>query len=149
MAVTPDANRTLRISDGVLKGFEYNGTISPVKSTYYGLYDRYFGFEGKYPFNLSERWKSIPKDLDLNTPFNFVATNDIVGGNSGSAVINKNAEIIGLAFDGNIESLQGNFIYLPTYNRTVAVDSKGMWEAIKKVYKADRLADELKTGKIQ
>ena len=146
-SVTPDANRTLRLSDGVMKGYEYNGTVAPVKSTFYGLYDRYFGFEGKYPFNLSERWKNAQKDVDLNTPFNFVATNDIVGGNSGSAVINKNAEIIGLAFDGNIESLQGNFIYLPTFNRTVAVDSKGMWEAIKKVYKADRLADELKDGK--
>ena len=146
-SVTPDANRTLRISDGVMKGYEYNGTVAPMKSTYYGLYDRYFGFEGKYPFNLSDRWKNAQKDIDLNTPFNFVATNDIVGGNSGSAVINKNAEIIGLAFDGNIESLQGNFIYLPTFNRTVAVDSKGMWEAIKKVYKADRLADELKEGK--
>jgi len=146
-SVTPDANRTLRLSDGVLKGYEYNGTVAPIKSTFYGLYDRYFGFEGKYPFGLSERWKNAQKDIDLNTPFNFVATNDIVGGNSGSAVINKNAEVIGLAFDGNIESLQGNFIYLPTYNRTVAVDSKGMWEAIKKVYKADRLADELKDGK--
>lgn len=148
-SVTPDANRTLRISDGVLKGYEYNGTIAPVKSTYFGLYDKYYGFEGEYPFNLSDRWKTIPKDLDLKTPFDFVSTNDIVGGNSGSAVINKNAEIIGLAFDGNIESLQGNFIYLPTLNRTVAVDSKGMWEAIKKVYKADRLADELKEGKLK
>ena len=148
-SVTPDANRTLRISDGIVKGYEYNGTVAPPKSTYFGLYDRYYGFGGKYPFNLSDRWKKIPTDMDLNTPFNFVATNDIVGGNSGSAVINKNAEIIGLAFDGNIESLQGNFIYLPQYNRTVAVDSKGMWEAIKKVYKADRLADELKDGKMK
>ncbi len=148
-SITPDANRTLRISDGIMKGYDYNGTVAPVKSTYYGLYDRYFGFEGKYPFNLPTRWQTIPKDLDLNTAFNFVATNDIVGGNSGSAVINKNAEIIGLAFDGNIESLQGNFIYLPTFNRTVAVDSKGMYEAIKKVYKYDRLADELKDGKMK
>lgn len=148
-SVTPDANRTLRLSDGVMKGNDYNGTISPVKTTYFGLYDRFYGFEGKYPFNLPERWKTIPKDLDLTTPVNFVATNDIVGGNSGSAVINKNAEVIGLAFDGNIESLQGNFIYLPTFNRTVAVDSKGMYEAIKNVYKFDRLADELKNGKMK
>ncbi|MGE5621124.1 MAG: S46 family peptidase [archaeon] len=148
-SVTPDANRTLRISDGLLKGYNYNGTTAQVKTTFFGLYDKYFGFEGKYPFNLPERWQSVPKELDLNTPFNFVSTNDIVGGNSGSAVINKNAEVIGLAFDGNIESLQGNFIYLPTYNRTVAVDSKGMYEAIKKVYKNDRLADELKEGKIK
>ncbi|MCU7493821.1 MAG: S46 family peptidase [Ignavibacteria bacterium] len=148
-SVTPDANRTLRISDGVLKGYNYNGTTAQVKTTFYGLYDKYFGFEGKYPFNLPQRWQSVPKELDLNTPFNFISTNDIVGGNSGSAVINKNAEVIGLAFDGNIESLQGNFIYLPTYNRTVAVDSKGMYEAIKKVYKLDRIADELKEGKLQ
>lgn len=148
-SITPDANRTLRLSDGIMKGYDYNGTVAPVKSTYYGLYDRYFGFEGKYPFNLPTRWQTVPKDLDLNTSFNFVATNDIVGGNSGSAIINKNAEIIGLAFDGNIESLQGNFIYLPTFNRTVGVDSKGMYEAIKKVYKYDRLADELKDGKMK
>ncbi len=148
-SITPDANRTLRISDGVLKGYEYNGTVAPVKTTYFGLYDRYFGFEGKYPFNLSARWQTVPKDLDLSTPFNFVSTNDIVGGNSGSAIINKNAEIIGLAFDGDIESLQGNFIYLSKSNRTVGVDSKGIWEGIKKVYKADRLADELKDGKLK
>jgi hypothetical protein len=148
-SVTPDANRTLRLSDGIMKGNDYNGTISPVKTTFFGMYDRFYGFEGKYPFNLPDRWKTIPKDLDLSTPVNFVATNDIVGGNSGSAVINKNAEVIGLAFDGNIESLQGNFIYLPSYNRTVAVDSKGMYEAIKNVYKFDRLADELKNGKMK
>lgn len=148
-SVTPDANRTLRLSDGIMKGNEYNGTIAPIKTTFFGMYDRFYGFEGKYPFNLPERWKTIPKDLDLSSPVNFVATNDIVGGNSGSAVINKNAEVIGLAFDGNIESLQGNFIYLPTYNRTVAVDSKGMYEALKNVYKFDRLADELKNGKIK
>ncbi|MBI5730702.1 MAG: S46 family peptidase [Ignavibacteriales bacterium] len=148
-SITPDANRTLRLSDGLMKGYDYNGTTAPIKSTFFGMYDRFYGFEGKYPFNLPDRWKTIPKDLDLSTPINFVATNDIVGGNSGSAVINKNAEVIGLAFDGNIESLQGNFIYLPTYNRTVAVDSKGIYEAIKKVYKFDRLADELKDGKMK
>jgi len=148
-SITPDANRTLRLSDGLMKGYDYNGTTAPIKSTFFGMYDRFYGFEGKYPFNLPERWKTIPKELDLSAPVDFVATNDIVGGNSGSAVINKNAEVIGLAFDGNIESLQGNFIYLPTFNRTVAVDSKGMYEAIKKVYKFDRLADELKDGKMK
>jgi hypothetical protein len=146
-SISPDANRTLRISDGLMEGYNYNGTKAPVFTTFYGLYDRFFSFGKKYPFDLPERWAEIPKDLDLTTPFNFVATNDIVGGNSGSPVINKNAEIIGLAFDGNIESLQGNFIYLPDVNRTVAVDSRGMYEAIRKVYKATRLADELWNGK--
>ena len=145
-SITPDANRTLRISDGLMEGYPYNGTIAPVKTTFFGLYDRFFSNNGQYPFNLPERWEKVPEGLDLSTPINFVSTNDIVGGNSGSAIINKNAEVIGLAFDGNIESLMGNFIYLPEVNRTVAVDSKGMYEAILKVYKAERLAKELRTG---
>lgn len=147
-SIPPDANRTLRLSDGVLKGYEYNGTVAPVKSTFFGMYDRYYGFEGKYPFNLPERWKNVPEGFDLNTPFNFVSTNDIIGGNSGSPIINKNAEVIGLAFDGNIEMLEGNFLYRQVVNRTVGVDSKGMYEAIKKVYKAERLAKELESGKL-
>jgi hypothetical protein len=146
--IPPDANRTLRISDGVLKSYSYNGTVAPVKTTFFGLYDRYAGFNGKYPFNLPERWKNIPSGFDLNTPFDFVSTNDIIGGNSGSPVINKNAEVIGLAFDGNIEMLEGNFLYRQLSNRTVAVDSKGIYEAVKKVYKAERLATELATGKM-
>jgi len=145
-SIPPDANRTLRLSDGVVKGYDYNGTVAPTKTTFFGMYDRYYGFEGKYPFNLPERWKNVPSGFDLNTPFNLVTTNDIIGGNSGSPVINKKAEVIGLAFDGNIEMLEGNFLYRQVTNRTVAVDSKGMYEAIKKVYKADRLADELASG---
>ena len=147
-SIPPDANRTLRISDGVLKGYDYNGTTAPVKTTFYGMYDRYFGFYEKYPFNLPERWKTPPAGFDLSTPFDFVSTNDIIGGNSGSPIINKNAQVIGLAFDGNIEMLEGNFLYRQQANRTVGVDSKAMYEAIKKVYKADRLADELETGKM-
>jgi hypothetical protein len=147
-SIPPDANRTLRLSDGVLKGYKYNGTIAPVKTTFYGLYDRYNGFEGKYPFNLPERWKNVPAGFDLNTPFDFVSTNDIIGGNSGSPIINKNSEVVGLAFDGNIEMLEGNFLYRQITNRTVAVDSKGIYEAVKKVYKAERLATELATGKM-
>lgn len=147
-SIPPDANGTLRISDGVLKSYNYNGTSAPIKTTFFGLYDRYFGNEGKYPFNLAERWQNIPTNFDLNTPYDFVSTNDIIGGNSGSAVINKNAEVIGLAFDGNVESMEGNFIYRDDANRTVSVDSKGIYEAIKKVYRADRIADELKSGKM-
>jgi hypothetical protein len=147
-SIPPDANRTLRISDGVLKSYDYNGTTAPIKTTFHGMYDRYYGNNGKYPFNLEKRWEKVPADFDLSTPYNFISTNDIIGGNSGSPVINKNAEVIGLAFDGNVESMEGNFIYRSDANRTVSVDSKGIYEAIKKVYKADRLADELKSGKM-
>lgn len=147
-SIPPDANRTLRISDGILKSYDYNGTTAPIKTTFHGMYDRYYGNEGKYPFNIEERWKNPPADFDLGTPYNFISTNDIIGGNSGSPVINKNAEVVGLAFDGNIESMEGNFIYRADANRTVSVDSKGMYEAIKKVYKASRLAEELKSGKL-
>jgi len=147
-SIPPDANRTLRISDGILKSYDYNGTTAPIKTTFHGMLDRYYGNNGKYPFNVAPRWEKIPADFDLSTPYNFISTNDIIGGNSGSPVINKNAEVIGLAFDGNVESMEGNFIYRSDANRTVSVDSKGIYEAIKHVYKADRVADELKNGRM-
>ncbi len=147
--IPPDATLTLRISDGVIKGYEYNGTIAPGKTTFYGLWDRYFSFGGKtYPWGLHERWKTPPPELDLATPVGFASTNDIVGGNSGSSVINRNAEIVGLVHDGNIESLAGYIIFLEENNRTVATDSKGLIEALKYVYKTDRLVDELIHGKL-
>ena len=80
--------------------------------------------------------------------FNFISTNDIVGGNSGSAVINKDAEVVGLAFDGNVHSIVGNFIYLPEDNRMVSVASQAILESLDKVYKAERIVTELKSGKI-
>ncbi|MBA4319992.1 MAG: hypothetical protein C0412_16450, partial [Flavobacterium sp.] len=147
-SIPPDANRTLRIGDGVIASYNYNGTTASTKTTFHGLYDRAFGNDLKYPFNLPERWMNIPLNFDLTTPFNIISTNDTVGGSSGSPLINKNAEIVGILFDGNIESLSGDFIYLTDTNRSVSVDSRGMYESIKKVYKADRLADELKTGKM-
>ncbi len=147
-SIPPDATFTLRISDGVVKGFPYNGTIAPPFTTFYGLYNRYYSFGKKYPWNLPERWVNPPADFKLETPMDFVSTNDIIGGNSGSPVINEKAQIVGLAFDGNIQSLPGNFIFTTEENRTVAVQSSGMYEAIKNVYKAKRLSDELKYGKI-
>ncbi len=147
-SIPPDATFTLRISDGIVKGFPYNGTVAPAITTFYGLYNRYFSFDKKSPWNLPERWQNPPQDFDLSTPFNFVATNDIIGGNSGSPVINENGEIVGLAFDGNIQSLPGSFIFSTEENRMVAVHSVGIIEALKEIYKAKRLVDELTNGKI-
>jgi hypothetical protein len=147
-SIPPDATFTLRISDGVIKGFPYNGTIAPSITTYYGMYDRFYSFQKEFPWSLPERWLNPPPEFDLETPFNFVATNDVIGGNSGSPVINKEGEIVGLAFDGNIQSLPGSFIYTTEENRMVAVHSEGMIEAIRDLYKATRLGDELTRGKL-
>ena len=146
--IPPDATFTLRISDGVMKGYRYNGTLAPLFTTFYGLYNRYYGHEKKYPWALPERWANPPKDMKLNTPYNFISTNDIVGGNSGSPVINKNAEIVGIAFDGNIESLPGTFLYSPVANRTVSVASQGIEELLNTLLQAKRIAKELRLGHI-
>ncbi len=146
--IPPDATFTLRISDGVMKGYPYNGTIAPMFTTFYGLYDRYYSHQKKYPWALPERWANPPADMKLSTPYNFISTNDIVGGNSGSPVINKNMEIVGIAFDGNIESLPGTFIYLPKANRTVSVASQGIVELLNTILEAKRISAELQEGKI-
>ncbi len=147
-SIPPDANFTLRISDGTLKGWDYNGTKAPLFTSFYGMYDRWISFGKEYPWDLHERWQKVPADFKLETPFNFISTNDIVGGNSGSAVINQNTEVVGLAFDGNMDSIVGNFIYMPHNNRCVAVDARALVQAIEKIFKADRLANELKDGKM-
>jgi hypothetical protein len=147
-SIPPDATFTLRISDGRVEGYPYNGTIAPPITTFYGLYDRYYSFSEKDQFTLPERWINPPEEFDLEVPFNFVSTNDIVGGSSGSPVINTNAEIVGVAFDGNIESLPGSFIFRTEKNRTVSVHSAGIIEAISDMYNAVRLHRELLDGKI-
>ncbi len=139
----PDATFTLRLSYGTVKGYPMNGTIAPPITTFYGLYDRAASFGGKGDFELMPRWQKGKTTLDLATPFNFVTTNDIIGGNSGSPVINKAGEIVGLVFDGNIESLVGDYVFDIETNRTVAVHTAGMTEALKKLYNADRLLSEV------
>lgn len=141
--VPPDATFTLRIADGVVQGYEANGMVFPPYTTFYGLYNRARGFEGRSPFNLPMRWQDPPSGLDLATRFNFVSTNDIIGGNSGSPVVNRDLEVVGLAFDGNLQSLPGSFIFDTTENRTISVHSAGMLAALRAVYGATRLVEEL------
>lgn len=142
----PDANFTLRLTFGAVKGYKMNGTIAPPKTTFYGLFDRAHSFNMQYPFDIPSRYTENKDKLDLSTPLNFVSALDVVGGNSGSPVINKNAELVGLVFDGNIESLVGTYVYDEETNRTVAVHSSAMIEALRKLYDAAGLVDEL-TGK--
>jgi hypothetical protein len=145
--IPPDATFSLRIADGVVKGYDYNGTVAPTHTTFYGLYDRFYGHSGT-DWDLPMRWLSPPASFDLSTPVNFVLTADIIGGNSGSPVLNQNLELVGLIFDGNIESLPGDYIYDPRVNRAVAVDSRGILEALDDIYDADRIVLELTTGRM-
>ena len=139
----PDATFTLRISDGVVKSVPYNGTVTPVYTTYYGLYYRYLSHNQEYPWGLPQAWLNPSMEL-LATPLNFISTNDIIGGNSGSAIINSNGEAVGLVFDGNIKSLPGNFIFDEKENRAVSVHAGGIVGAMKHIYHADRLLKEIK-----
>jgi hypothetical protein len=142
----PDATFTLRLSYGKVDGYPMNGTIAPPMTTLFGLYDRAASFSYNPPFDLPRRWVEAQKQLDLSMPMDFVTTNDIIGGNSGSPVINAAGEIVGLIFDGNIESLVGDFVYEGSTNRAVAVHTAAMTEALQKVYGAGKLANELLTG---
>jgi hypothetical protein len=144
--VPPDATFSLRIADGVVSGYDYNGTKAPVFTTFWGMYDRHHSHSGDSDWDLPERWKTGMADLDLSTPVNFVSTADIIGGNSGSPVLNADLEVVGLVFDGNIESLPGDYIYLEDSARTVSVDARGILEALGSIYGAQRLVDELTGG---
>jgi S1-C subfamily serine protease len=120
-----------------------NGTQAPSKTTFYGLYDRAQSFDFQGPWYLPSRYKEGRDKLDLSTPLDFVTTNDIIGGNSGSPVVNRAGEIVGLVFDGNIESLVGDFVYEGETNRTVAVHTAAMTEVLQKLYTTPALVKEL------
>ena len=143
----PDATFTLRLSYGTVDGYPYNGTIAPPFTTFYGLYDRAASFSNKAPFDLTPKEAAGRDKLDLSTPLDFVSNGDIIGGNSGSPVVNRDGELVGLIFDGNIESLAGDFVYDGSRNRAVAVHSAGMIEGLRKLYGAGALADELEGKK--
>ena len=142
-SVYPDATFTLRLSYGTVQGYPMNGTKAPPMTTVYGLYDRGYSFGLKPPFDIPERWMKRRQSLDLTVPMDFVSTCDIIGGNSGSPVINRSGEFVGIIFDGNIESLVGRFVYDERTNRAVAVDSSAIIYALRNVYDAGQLADEL------
>lgn len=139
----PDATFTLRLSFGTVKGYEEEGKHIPFETTFEGLYQKAEEHNNKFPFDLPPRWMKRQAKLNLKVPFNFVCTPDIIGGNSGSPIINKAGEVVGLVFDGNIQSLVWDFAYTDKQGRTVAVHSQGILEAMRAVYDAHALADEL------
>lgn len=141
--IPPDATMSLRISDGVVKGYPMNGTLAPFFTTLYGLFARHHEFGGEHPFDLPQAWLDKEQELDLKTPFNFVATCDIIGGNSGSPMIDKEHNVVGLIFDGNIEMLGNNYVFDDEISRTVSVHPAIIVESLRKVYGAKSLADEL------
>src|SRR5882762_7047130 len=124
----PDATFTLRLSYGAVKGYQENGKKITPFTTLGGLYDRAGRFKYEFPYNLPQRWIDKRSAMDLSTQFNFVSTNDIIGGNSGSPTINQNGELVGLIFDGNIQSIVGDFMFDISVNRAISVDSRGMLE---------------------
>lgn len=139
----PDATFTLRLTYGTVKGYPMNGSIAPFKTTLYGLYDRVYSFQGMEDFKIPQRYIDRVSKLDLTKSVNFVSTCDIIGGNSGSPTINSKGEFVGIVFDGNVESLPGNFIYDMSKNRAVSCSAEYISYALRQLFDAGKLADEL------
>jgi hypothetical protein len=146
-ARAPDATFTLRLSFGPVMGYEEAGTRIPAFTNFAGLYERNAQHSNREPFHLPKSWFDRKAALDLRTPFNFVHTPDIIGGNSGSPVVNTAGQFVGIVFDGNIHSLAGDFAYEDVRARAISVDARAIVEAMKKVYGADALVDELMDGR--
>jgi hypothetical protein len=139
----PDATFTLRLSYGAVRGYEESGQSIAPWTTMGGAFEHAANHGNKDPWQLPQRWHSARNKINPKTPFNFVCTCDIIGGNSGSPVINRNAEFVGIIFDGNIQSLVGDFIFDETQNRAVAVHSSSIVESLRNIYDAGPLADQL------
>jgi hypothetical protein len=142
----PDATFSLRLSFGVVKGYEEDGKPVPAFTTFAGLYERAAEMKNRPPFDLPPLWGKRKSAVDLKTPLNFVSTCDLIGGNSGSPVVNRAGEFVGVIFDGNLQSLPWDEQYSDAQGRSIAVDSRGILEALEKVYRAKELARELVDG---
>jgi hypothetical protein len=142
----PDATFTLRLSYGTVEGYQEDGKTIPAFTDFAGLYQRADQHENRRPFQVPAKWASKRALLDMKTPFNFVSTADSIGGNSGSPIVNRNGEFVGILFDGNIQTLSWDYLYSDKQARAVAVDSRAILESLDKVYQASALVSEL-TGK--
>jgi hypothetical protein len=144
----PDATFTLRLSFGTVKGYtEDDGKAVPALTDYAGLYERAKEMENRFPFDLPPRWEKAKSRLDLKTPLNFVSTDDIIGGNSGSPVVNRAGEFVGIIFDGNLQGLPWDYAFSEKQGRATSVDSAAIVEALNKVYGVKELANELVNGR--
>jgi hypothetical protein len=141
--VSPDATFTLRISDGRVRGYACNGSRAPWRTVFHGLFARHAEFDGARPFDLPSEWLLAHDRIDMRAPIDFVCTVDSTGGNSGSPVVNARRELVGLLFDGNIESLANEFLYGESAERSICVHPQGIVEALRKIYAAERLLREI------
>ena len=144
--MSPDATFTLRLSYGTVAGYPAEGTSVAPFTTFYGMLDRSIAHGGQAPWALPPRWQERKAALKLETPLDFASTNDIIGGNSGSPVVDRQGDFVGIVFDGNIQSLAWDYFFTEEQGRTVAVDARGIAEALRSVYGADALLHEL-TGR--
>jgi hypothetical protein len=142
----PDGTGSPRISDGVVAGYPYNGTLAPSHTTFHGMYDRYHSFGPGSEWDLPERWRTPPSGLDLGTGLNFVSNADTFSGSSGSPAVTRDLHIVGFNFDRNIEGLSRDYIYLPEPGRNVMVDVRAIRASLQHVYDMQRLVDELDRG---
>jgi hypothetical protein len=147
-SIPPDATGSLRITDAVIAEYEYNGTIAPPFTTFHGLYDRYYSHLKKWPWDLPARWLNYDSNFNLSAQNNFIGTFDTAGGSSGSPIINKKMEYVGIIHDGNIESLSSDFIYTVEKKRSLALSAQAIYEIVKDLFKVPRIAREFETGKI-
>jgi len=140
--IPPDATFSLRVSDGIVKGYQKHGSPVPAFTNFYGLYDKYYSYSGE-DWALPDTWVPPPASFDRGVPLNLVSTNDISGGSSGSPLLNRDLEVVGVAFDSNMEAIPNKYLYRTESARAISVDVRGIVEALEHVYGADRLVEEV------